>query len=45
MDAAPTRASVLDDAARWAIGPMFSDLKGRGFNLEDSQLQHAERLG
>lgn len=44
MDTAPTRASVLDYAARWAIEPMFSDLKGRGFNLEDSQLQHAERL-
>ncbi|AFL72513.1 transposase [Thiocystis violascens] len=44
MDAAPTRASVLDDAARWAIEPMFSDVKGRGFDLEDSQLQHAERL-
>jgi hypothetical protein len=23
---------------------MFSDFKGRGFNLEDSQLQHADRL-
>ena len=44
MDVAPTRASVLDYAARWAIEPMFSDLKGRGFNLEDSQLQHADRL-
>ena len=44
MDAVPTRASVLDDGARWAIEPMFSDFKGRGFNLEDSPLQHAERL-
>lgn len=44
MDAAPTRATVLDYGARWAIEPMFSDFKGRGFNLEDSQLQHAERL-
>ncbi|WP_245537426.1 hypothetical protein [Thiocystis violascens] len=44
IDAAPTRASVLDDAARWAIEPMFSDVKGRGFDLEDAQLQHAERL-
>jgi hypothetical protein len=43
MDAAPTRASVLDYAARWAIEPI-SDLKSRGFNLEDSPLQHAERL-
>lgn len=44
MDAAPTRAAVLDYAARWAIEPMFSDFKGRGFDLEDSQLQHADRL-
>jgi hypothetical protein len=44
MDATPTRAAVLDDAARWAIEPMFSDFKGRGFDLEDSQRQHADRL-
>jgi hypothetical protein len=44
MDCAPTRATVLDYAARWAIEPMFSDFKGRGFDLEDSQLEHADRL-
>ena len=44
MDCAPTRAAVLDYAARWAIEPMFSDFKGRGFELEDSQLEHADRL-
>lgn len=44
MDGAPTRAAVLDYAARWAIEPMFSDFKGRGFELEDSQLEHAGRL-
>ena len=44
MEAVPTRATVLDYGARWAIEPMFSDFKGRGFNLEESQLQHAERL-
>jgi len=44
MDCAPTRAAVLDYAARWAIEPMFSDFKGRGFELEDSQLEHASRL-
>ncbi len=44
MDCPPTRAAVLDYAARWAIEPMFSDFKGRGFNLEDSQLWHADRL-
>lgn len=44
MDCAPTRAAVLDYAARWSIEPMFSDFKGRGFGLEDSQLEHADRL-
>jgi Transposase DDE domain len=44
MDCAPTRATVRDSGARWAIEPMFSDLKGRGFDLEDSQLEHADRL-
>jgi hypothetical protein len=44
MDCAPTRASVLGYASRWAIEPMFSDFKGRGFELEDSQLEHASRL-
>ena len=44
MDAVPTRASVLDYGARGAIEPMFSDFKGRGFNLEDSHLRHADRL-
>lgn len=44
MDAPPTRARVLDYAARWSIEPMFSDFKSRGFNLQHSQLQHAERL-
>ena len=44
MDCVPTRAAVLDYGARWAIEPMFSDFKGRGFELEDSQLEHADRL-
>jgi len=35
---------VLDDGARWVIEPTFSDFKSRGFKLEDSQLEHAERL-
>ena len=35
---------MLDYSARWAIEPMFSDFKGRGFDLEDSQLWHADRL-
>ena len=44
MDAPPTRAAVLDYGARWAIEPTFSDFKGRGFELEDSQLEHPDRL-
>ncbi len=44
MDCLPTRSAVLDYGSRWAIEPTFSDFKGRGFDLEDSQLEHAERL-
>lgn len=44
MDCPPTRAAVLDYGARWAIEPTFSDFKSRGFDLEDSQLEHADRL-
>lgn len=44
MDAHPTRAAVLDYGTRWAIEPTFSDFKSRGFNLQDSQLEHPERL-
>ncbi len=44
MDCPPSRAAVLDYAVRWAIEPMFSDFKGRGFDLEGSQLWHADRL-
>lgn len=44
MDCRPTRATVLDYGARWGIEPMFSDFKSRGFELEDSQLEHADRL-
>jgi hypothetical protein len=44
MDCAPTRAAVLDYGARWAVEPMFAGFKGRGFELEDSQLEHADRL-
>jgi hypothetical protein len=44
MECFPTRAAVLDYGARWGIEPMFSDFKSRGFELEDSQLEHADRL-
>ena len=44
MDCVPTRATVLDYGARWAIEPTFSDFKSRGFDLEASQLEHTDRL-
>ena len=44
MDCTPTRAAVLDYGARWVIEPMFSDFKSRGFDLQDSQLDHPDRL-
>ena len=40
-----TAAIRLDYSARWAIEPMFSDFKSRGFGIEDTQIQHSDRLG
>lgn len=44
MECTPTRAAVLDYGARWAIEPTFADFKSRGFELEDSHLEQADRL-
>jgi|APFre7841882724_1041349.scaffolds.fasta_scaffold72257_1 hypothetical protein len=44
MNDPPNRATVQDYACRWGIEPMFSDFKSRGFQLEDTQLQAADRL-
>ena len=44
MDCQPTKATVLDYGARWAIEPTFSDFKSRGFELEASRLEHPDRL-
>lgn len=44
MACRPTRAAVLDYGARWAIEPMFSDFKTRGFRLEDTHLEAPDRL-
>ncbi len=44
MDCRPNRAKVLDYASRWCIEPMFSDLKSRGFGLEDTHLENTNRL-
>lgn len=40
----PTRATVLDYGARWAIEPLFSDFKTRGFCLEKTHLSAPDRL-
>jgi Transposase DDE domain len=44
LDGKPTRAAVLDYGARWAIEPTFADFKSRGFELQNSQLDHPDRL-
>jgi hypothetical protein len=50
MNCLPTRAAVLDYGSRCtlkgikAIEPTFADFKGRGFELEDSHLEQADRL-
>lgn len=40
----PSTPRALDYGMRWGIEAMFSDLKGRGFALEDSQLRKADRI-
>ena len=45
MAAEPGYLKTLDYSARWAIEPMFSDFKSRGFGVEDTQIQHPDRLG
>src|SRR5512143_4296685 len=44
MSAKPGYLKTLDYSARWAIEPMFSDFKSRGFGIEDTQIQHPDRL-
>jgi hypothetical protein len=44
MSAKPGYLTTLDYSARWAIEPMFSDFKSRGFGIEDTQIQHSDRL-
>ena len=40
----PTVHRALDYGLRWGVEAMFSDIKTRGFGLEDSRLRHPERL-
>ncbi len=44
MSTTPGYLKTLDYSARWAIEPMFSDFKSRGFGIEDTQIQHPDRL-
>ncbi len=44
MAATPGYLRTLEYSARWAIEPMFSDFKSRGFGVEDSHIQHPDRL-
>jgi hypothetical protein len=44
MDTLPTRAAVIDYRERWGTEPMFSDFKSRGFDLQQTQLRHPDRL-
>jgi Transposase DDE domain len=44
MDDPATLESTRDYANRWCIEPLFSDFKSRGFQLEDTQLQAADRI-
>jgi hypothetical protein len=44
MSDPPTIWRAHDYGPRWGIEAMFSDYKTRGFNLEDSQIERADRL-
>jgi len=45
MSAEPSYLRTLDYSRRWGIEPMFSDFKSRGFGIQDTQIQHPDRLG
>jgi hypothetical protein len=44
MPASPGYLKTLEYSNRWAIEPMFSDFKSRGFGLEETQIQYPDRL-
>ena len=44
MDAKPGKYKVLDYGLRWAIEPMFSDGKSRGFNMDESHIQRPDKM-
>lgn len=44
MDDIPTKAKILDYSTRWGIECLFSDLKGRGFDLESTHIRDVHRI-
>ena len=44
MSQKPDYYKTMDYGMRWGIECMFSDLKSRGFSLEESQLRYADRV-
>jgi hypothetical protein len=44
MECVPTAAAVRDYGLRWGSEPMFSDVKSRGFGLEDTRRRCPERV-
>jgi hypothetical protein len=44
LAAKPGYLKTLEYSARWAIEPMFSDFKSRGFGVEETQIQYPDRL-
>jgi hypothetical protein len=44
MSDRPGYLTTLDYARRWGIEPMFSDFKSRGFGVENTHVQHPDRL-
>ena len=45
MSAKPGYLTTLDYSKRWAIEPMFSDFKSRGFGIEQTQIHYPDRVG
>lgn len=44
MKGDPNYYKTMDYGLRWGIESMFSDFKTRGFGLEDTHLEHGDRL-
>jgi hypothetical protein len=44
MSAKPGYLTTLDYAARRGLEPMVSNFKARGFGLEQTHIQHPDRL-